>query len=89
MPFLLRSLVDEANENRRDESSTQGIFIGMAPLSLLRGEVEKISPISWQSHKLDRVCRSPASAGVQAAVNGEDQLCYVRYPWSGLCTGRL
>ncbi|CAE7738557.1 RE1 [Symbiodinium sp. CCMP2456] len=79
--------VDAANENRRDGGSTQGIFIGMAPLSLLQGEVEKISPISWQSHKIDRVCRSPGAAESQAAVNGEDQLYYVRYQWSELMYG--
>ena len=79
--------VDAANENRRDGGSTQGIFIGMAPLSLLQGQVEKISPISWQSHKIDRTCRSPGAAETQAAVNGEDQLYYVRYQWSELLFG--
>ncbi|CAE7653027.1 RE1 [Symbiodinium sp. CCMP2592] len=79
--------VDAANENRRDGGSTQGIFIGLAPASLLKGEVGQVSPISWQSHKIDRVCRSPGAAEVQAAVNGEDQLYYVRFQWSEMLHG--
>ena len=79
--------VDAANENRHDGGSTQGIFIGMAPVSLLKGEIHQVTPVSWQSHKIDRTCRSPGSAEVQAAVNGEDQLYYVRYQWAEMLFG--
>ena len=81
------SWVDAANENRHDGGSTQGIFIGMAPVSLLQGELCQISPLAWHSHKIDRICRSPGAAETQAAVNGEDNMYYVRYQWSEMLYG--
>ena len=81
--------VDAASQNRHDGGSTQGIFIGLAPLSLSEGEVCQITPIGWQSHKIDRTCRSPGAAETQAAVNGEDQLCYARYQWSEIMYGAV
>ncbi|OLP82807.1 hypothetical protein AK812_SmicGene36503 [Symbiodinium microadriaticum] len=53
-----RSLVDEANENRRDESSTQGIFIGMV-LSIK--ETKKESNIELLSLKEAQVERGEGS----------------------------
>ncbi|CAE7028497.1 RE1 [Symbiodinium sp. CCMP2592] len=74
--------VDAANKNRRNEGSTQGIFIGAASRALLQGEVCTVSPMSWHSTKIDRVCRSPGASETQAAVNGEDSLFYMRYQWA-------
>ena len=79
--------VDAANENRHDGGSTQGIFIGLAPQSMLQGELCGVSPIAWHSHKIDRVCRSPGAAETQAAVNGEDHLYYVHYQWAEMLFG--
>ena len=79
--------VDAANENRYDGGSTQGIFIGMAPLGMLQGELSGVTPVAWHSHKIDRVCRSPVAAETQAAVNGEDNLYFVRYQWSEILYG--
>ena len=79
--------VDAANENRQDGGSTQGIFIGIAPVSLLQGELCPISPVAWHSHEVDRVCRSPGAAETQAAVNGEDHLYYARFQWSEMMYG--
>eukprot|EP00439_Symbiodinium_sp_Y106_P066492 s501_g10.t2 len=81
--------VDAASQNRHDGGSTQGIFIGAAPTALLKGEVCPITPISWHSHKIDRVCRSPGAAETQAAVNGEDQLCFARYQRSEIMFGSV
>ncbi|CAE7205304.1 RE1 [Symbiodinium sp. CCMP2592] len=81
--------VDAASQNRHDGGSTQGVFIGIAPVALLKGEVCPITPISWHSHKIDRVCRSPGAAETQAAVNGEDQLVYARYQWSEILYGNV
>ena len=80
--------VDAASQNRIDGGSTQGIFIGASSGRLLQGEVEAISPISWHSTRIDRVCRSPGAAETAAAVNGEDMLYYVRYQWSEMIYGR-
>ena len=81
--------VDAANKNRVGDGSTQGIFIGAAPKQLLRGDVCSISPMSWNSTKIDRSCRSPGSAETQAAVNGEDSLFYMRYQWSEMQYGKV
>ena len=81
--------VDAANKNRPGDGSTQGIFIGAASKQLLQGEVCSISPMSWNSTKISRSCRSPGSAETQAAVNGEDSLFYMRYQWSEMQNGRV
>ena len=80
--------VDAANKNRAREGSTQGIFIGAVSRQLLQGAVCPISPMSWNSTKIDRSCRSPGSAETRAAVNGEDSLFYVRYQWSEMQYGK-
>eukprot|EP00439_Symbiodinium_sp_Y106_P008646 s6918_g1.t1 len=80
--------VDAANGNRVDGGSTQGLFLGMAPKTILSGSVTGVSPLAWHSQKIDRTCRSPGSAEAQAAVNGEDCLYYGRYEWSELLHGR-
>ena len=72
---------DAAGQNRRDGSSTQGLFLGMAPTSLLDGHMEKVSPIIWHVNKIDRVVRSPGAAEAVAVVNGEDVLFHARHQW--------
>ena len=79
--------VDAANANRADGGSTQGLFLGMTTTAMLRGEVTPVSPISWHSQKIDRMCRSPGAAEAQAAVNGEDGLYSGRHQWSELLFG--
>ena len=74
--------VDAASQNRHDGGSTQGLIIGLAPVSLLQGELTKVSIAGWHSHRIDRTCRSPGAAETQAAVNGEDSIYYMRYQWS-------
>ena len=76
------SRVDAASQNRHDGGSTQGLIIGLAPISLLQGELTKVSIAGWHSHRIDRTCRSPGAAETQAAVNGEDSIYYMRYQWS-------
>ncbi|CAE7701788.1 RE1 [Symbiodinium sp. CCMP2592] len=88
-PLGIYAWVDAANQNRVKGGSTQGIFIGFAPLALAAGEVTEISPVSWHSSHLDRTCRSPGSAEVQAAVNGEDSLYFARYQWSEMLHGEV
>ena len=78
-PLGVFAWADAAGQNRRDGSSTQGIFVGMAPMTLLSGHVEKVTPIAWHASKIDRVCRSPGAAEAVAVVNGEDYLFHVRY----------
>ena len=59
-----------------------GVVLGAAPATLMQGEITGVSLMSWRSNKIDRVCRSPGAAEVQAAVNGEEVLYYLRYQWS-------
>ncbi|CAE7277358.1 RE1 [Symbiodinium sp. KB8] len=81
--------VDAASQNRVKGGSTQGIFVGIAPKSLAQGEVTEVSPLVWQSSKIDRACRSPGAAEVQAATNGDDTLYYARYQWSEMLYGEV
>ena len=70
---------DASGQNRRDGSSTQGIFVGVAPLSMLEGCLEKVTPIAWHAGKIDRIARSPGAAEAIAVINGEDLMYHVRY----------
>ena len=86
-PLGMFAWVDASSQNRVCGGSTEGLFAGIAPLSLLQGEVCPVTPVLWHSHKIDRVCRSPGAAETQAAVNGEDHLYYARYQWSEMLYG--
>ncbi|CAE7039082.1 RE1 [Symbiodinium sp. KB8] len=79
--------VDAASQNRVDGGSSQGILVGLGPLSMLRGEVGSVSIIAWHANKIDRKCRSPGAAETQAAVNGENVLYFARYHWDELIHG--
>ena len=79
--------VDAASQNRVDGGSSQGILVGLGPLSMLQGEVGSVSIIAWHANKIDRKCRSPGAAETQAAVNGEDVLYFARYHWDELIHG--
>ncbi|CAE7649118.1 RE1 [Symbiodinium sp. CCMP2592] len=87
-PLALFGWVDAASQNRRDGGSTQGIFIGLGPASMLTGDLGKVTPVAWHSNRIDRACRSPGAAEAQAAINGEDALYFARYQWSELVHGR-
>ena len=73
--------VDAAGMNRVRGESTQGIFIGVAPKTLLDGCLEKITPVAWHSSRIDRVVRSPGAAEAKAMINGEDLLYHARYQY--------
>lgn len=73
---------DAANQNRVDGGSTQGYVIGASHLSLLEGSCEHISPIAWNSSRIQRVCRSPGASEAAAAVNAEDSLYFARFQFS-------
>lgn len=83
-PLGLYVWADAAGQNRRDGGSTQGIFLGLAPLTLSDGCIEKITPIAWQSSKIDRVARSPGAAEAKAVVTGEDLLFHARFQYGEL-----
>lgn len=70
---------DAAGQNRSDGSNTQGIFLGLAPVSLLGGSLEAVTPLAWHSSKIDRVTRSPGAAEAKAVVSGEDLLYHARF----------
>ena len=81
--------VDAGNQNRIDGYSTQGIFIGLAPTNLLRGELCRVTPMAWHSNRIERACRSPGASEAQAAVNGEDALFFARYQWYEIIHGAV
>ena len=76
---------DASSQNRPDGSSTKGIFVGMSGKKLERGEIDRVSPLFWQSGKIDRVCRSPGAAEARAAIDAEDAMFLIRYQWSEIC----
>lgn len=81
-PLVMACWVDAGWANRPNNvDSTEGIFVGMAPQQLEQGAECNISPLSWRSGKISRVCRSPAAAETMAALNGEDDLLYLRALW--------
>ena len=79
--------VDAANQNRVDGYSTQGILIGLAPTTMLQGDLCQVTPVAWHSNRIDRACRSPGAAEAHAAINGEDALFFARYQWHELLHG--
>ena len=79
--------VDAANQNRVDGYSTQGILIGLAPTTMLQGDLCQVTPVAWHSNRIDRACRSPGAAEAHAAINGEDALYFARYQWHELLYG--
>ena len=74
---------DAAWANRpNDIDSTEGIFIGMTDPRLRQGLQSKVTPLHWRSGKIERVCRSPATAETMASLDGEDDLTYLRFLWA-------
>ena len=78
--------VDAGSQNRPDGEAHK-VLIGLAPTSLLQGEVCPVSVMAWHSNKIERVCRSPGAAETQAAISGEDLMYYLRYQWGELLYG--
>ena len=76
---LLAAWVDAADGHRPDGGSTKGIVIGWAPRRLLDGALVRISPMFWQSAKIQRTCRSSGAAETHAAVDADDELYAVRF----------
>ncbi|CAE7865918.1 unnamed protein product, partial [Symbiodinium necroappetens] len=76
---LLAAWVDAADGHRPDGGSTKGIVIGWAPRRLLDGALVRISPLFWQSAKIQRTCRSSGAAETHAAVDADDELYAVRF----------
>ena len=89
LPLALYAWVDASDGSRHDGGSTQGIFVGLGPEALFQGDMGAVTAISWHSTKIDRICRSPGAAEVQAAINGEDQLYYARYQLSEILYDNL
>ena len=49
--------VDAASQNRCDGGSTQGLFLGVGPLSLLKGDMCSVTAIVWHFNRIGRACR--------------------------------
>ena len=73
---------DASNQNRPSGHSSKGIFIGASDQKLGEGGLSKISPMYWQSSKIDRVCRAPGASEAHASMDAEDVLFLIRFQWS-------
>ena len=74
---------DAAHANRPNGvDSTEGIFVGMSNHCLREGQEAKVTAIHWRSGKIERICRSPASAETLAGLDGEDDLSFLRFLWA-------
>ena len=74
---------DAAHANRPNGvDSTEGIFVGMSTRHLREGQEARVTAIHWRSGKIDRICRSPASAECMAGLDGEDDLTFLRFLWA-------
>ncbi|CAE7233799.1 unnamed protein product, partial [Symbiodinium pilosum] len=71
---LIAAWADAADSHRPDGGSTRGIFIGWTSHQLLQGDLVPISPVLWQSAKIQRTCRSSGAAETHAAIDAEDEL---------------
>ena len=76
---LIAAWADAADSHRPDGGSTRGIFIGWTSHQLLQGDLVPISPVLWQSAKIQRTCRSSGAAETHAAIDAEDELFAVRF----------
>lgn len=83
--ILVAGWSDAAVQNRVDGKSTQGLFVGITSRALLEGSMCKISPIAWQSAKINRQCRSPGAAECLAAIDCEDLMYSVRLQFYEMC----
>lgn len=82
---LVAGWADAAVQNRIDGKSTQGLFIGITSRNLLQRHLCKVSPVSWNSSKISRQCRSPGGAECLAAINCEDHMYAIRLLFHELC----
>ena len=84
-PLELACWADAGWANRPNgKDSTEGIFVGMTTPKLRQGLEEAVTAIQWRSSKIERTCRSPACAETMAALDGEDELTYLRIMWNEL-----
>ena len=86
---LLAAWADAPDASRPDGSSTKGVFIGWTTENLEKGDLSRISPIFWQSAKIQRVCRSSGAAETRAAVDTEDELFAIRFQTYEFLGGRV
>ena len=76
---MIVAWVDVAHANRVDISSTKGVLIGWSSTGLLEGNLERVSPLYWQSARIQKLCRSSAASETGAAVDAEDESYAVRF----------
>ena len=76
---VLAAWADAADSHRPDGGSTKGIFVGWTDKDLLQGNLSRISPVFWQSAKIQRTCRSSGAAETHAAIDAEDELYSLRF----------
>ena len=69
---ILVTFHDASWSNRRDLSSQGGMISVITSEDILTGQACAFSPVSWQSKRLPRVCRSSTAAEIQMASTAID-----------------
>jgi len=69
---MLVTFHDASWSNRRDLSSQGGMITVITSEDILSGKASSFSPVSWQSKRLPRVCRSSTAAEIQMASTAID-----------------
>ena len=83
--IVLACWSDAAWANRPNgKDSTAGIFVGTTTERIQDGVEVGVTAVHWRSSKIERTCRSPACAETLAALDGEDELTYLRILWNEL-----
>ena len=82
-PVFFLAYCDASFANLPDGSSQGGYII------FLSDEENNVSPISWCSKKLPRVCRSTLAAEVMAIIETIDMCCWLRKIFSDIFDGEL
>ncbi|CAK0904722.1 unnamed protein product, partial [Prorocentrum cordatum] len=72
---------DSSESNRPDGRSTKGLIAGVAPLKILKGDVNDVGLVSWKSGKIDRGCRSSVACETRSPVDAEGELFGISIDW--------
>ena len=76
---------DGSGQNRPKGGSTGCMFVGMGPMDILNASAPRqISPIIWESWRLQRVARSSNDAEIQSISEAENIVYKSRIPWAEL-----
>ena len=80
---------DAAHASRKDLNSQGGYLVGLVDGDFMDDQESKVTILSWNSWKLQRVARSSSGAEVQAASEAQEESEYTRLVLAEIMYGRL